>query len=379
MGRKSKAGSGIEAGASAPVAAVARLLDDALDQGASDVHLDPTPDGLAVRIRRDGALRPGTTLARSDSAQIVGRIKALAALLAYRTDVPQDGVLSHRRGAETVEVRVATYPTACGERIALRFPQRAAVPLLRDLGIAEDTRGHLEDALAHPDGVLLLTGPSGSGKTTTLYSALQHIAQGGHLRSMVSVEDPIERSLAGVVQTQVDPRVGLTTARALRSLLRQDPDVLLIGEIRDRETAATALEAGLTGHLVASTVHAGTAPLVFARLLDMGMEPFVLTSVVRGVLAQRLLRRRCGNDSQPCTGARTCRCEGTGLRGRCVLDQWLAMTPALRRAILDRADGEALTAAAVAGGMPTLRERGDALVRAGTTTPDEVDRVLGTS
>ena len=234
---------------------------------------------------------------------------------------------------------------------------------LEALGLPEPARKGLERALAQPEGVILLTGPSGSGKTTTLYSSLAHIREQSFSRSMVSVEDPVERRIPGVIQTEINAASGLDFATALRSLLRQDPDVLLLGEIRDRETAAIALEAGLTGHLVAATIHAGTAPQVFARLLEMGVEPFVATTAVRGVLAQRLVRRVAPG--------------GEGYQGRVLMAEWLEMGPRLRRAVLDRSDGDALSAAAAESGFPTLRDSAEQLIRSGVTTPEEVDRVLG--
>jgi type II secretory ATPase GspE/PulE/Tfp pilus assembly ATPase PilB-like protein len=303
---------------------------------------------------------------------IVGRLKALADLLAYRTDLPQEGRIPSDRCATGAEVRVATYPTLLGERVALRFDTPEGQPQgLAGLGLSEHALSGLKGAISEPEGVILLTGPSGSGKTTTLYSSLGDMLAAGDRRSIVTVEDPVERRIRGVTQTEVNPTAGLDFARALRSLLRQDPDVILVGEIRDRETAAIALEAGLTGHLVMSTVHAGTAPQVFARLLEMGIEPFVATTAVRGILAQRLMRRRCC--AEGCE-----RCHGSGYSGRLLVSEWVPMKGPLRKAVLARADGEALAAAAREGGYRPLREEANALVERGLTTVEEVDRVLGT-
>jgi general secretion pathway protein E len=300
---------------------------------------------------------------------VVGRLKALADLLAYRTDVPQEGRIPADRTGLRTEIRVATYPTVNGERVAVRLEASKGAPrAIADLGLPEAVRAQLERAFDQPEGVILLTGPSGSGKTTTLYAALARLtdessADGSRgRRAVMTVEDPVERRVAGVTQTQIDAAAGLTFSRALRSLLRQDPDVLLVGEIRDRETAAVALEAGLTGHLVASTIHAGRAPLVFARLLDLGVEPFAITTAVRGVLAQRLVRRVGPNGR---------------LAGRVLLAEWLPMSPPLRRAILDRGDGETFAAAAKESGATSLDEAAAALVREGVTTVEEVRRVLG--
>lgn len=260
--------------------------------------------------------------------------------------------------------------------MALRFEAPDGAPRsLAELGLDDRVREALTAAIEQPDGVILLTGPSGSGKTTTLYSCLRHLVDSGPERTIVTVEDPVERRIDGVVQTEVRAAAGLDFARALRSLLRQDPDVILVGEVRDRETAATALEAGLTGHLVASTVHAGSAAEVFARLLEMGVEPFVLTTTVRGVLAQRLLRRLCPADR--CAGDACATCDGTGYSGRALLVEWLPMHTALRAAVLERRDGVALAAAARDCGFETLRAAADRMVAQGITDAEEVRRVLG--
>jgi type II secretory ATPase GspE/PulE/Tfp pilus assembly ATPase PilB-like protein len=340
------------------VAVVERLLAEARARGASDLHLDPAEDGVEVTVRRDGVLERVEALQRDLGPRVVGRLKALAGLLAYRTDVPQEGRIAGPGG----EARVATFPTLLGERVAVRFDAQECEPgPLPALDLPPDTLAALARAIREPDGVVLLTGPAGSGKTTTLYSCLRELCAETPRRSLFTLEDPVERRIRGVTQTQVNPAAGLTFARALRSLLRQDPDVILVGEIRDRETAAIALEAGLTGHLVLTTIHAGTAPQVFARLLEMGVEPFVATTAVRGVLAQRLLRRR----------------EEGGYRGRAVAAEWLPMAAELRRTVLARGDGDALERAARAAGCRSLRDAAMALVQQGITDQTEVDRVLG--
>jgi general secretion pathway protein E len=339
------------------------LLRRATTAGASDLHLDPEASGVVVSMRCDGVLTVVDRLPASLGPRVVGRFKALADLLAYRSDLPQEGRIAAERTPLRVEARVATYPTVAGERVAVRLEASGgSVAVLESLGLPEVALRGLSAALDQPEGVVLLTGPSGSGKTSTLYAALARIASRSPRRAVVTVEDPVERRVTGVAQTEVHPAAGLTFARALRSLLRQDPDVILVGEIRDRETASVALEAGLTGHLVASTVHAGTAPLVFARLLDLGVEPFVLTSAVRGVLAQRLLRRSDG--------------EG-GYAGRVLVAEWLPVGEEVRRVVLARGDASALAAAAKETGVATLREAAADLVARGLTTEEEVDRVLG--
>jgi len=356
------------------VTAVESLLRAATERGASDVHLDPDEGAMRVRLRLDGVLVDADPLPSSIAAHVIGRLKALSGLLAYRTDVPQEGRIPADRSPTGAEVRVATYPTLLGERAALRLDVTDSIaPELTDLGLPEAALAGLQASVARPDGVVLLTGPSGSGKTTTLYAALRHLTRTDPGRSLMTLEDPIERRLPGVVQTEVSEAAGLDFARALRSLLRHDPDVLLVGEIRDRETAHIALEAGLTGHLVASTVHAGTASGVFARLLQMGVEPFVLTTAVSGVLAQRLLRRSCAKCE-----ARGCdECRGTGYTGRVIVAEWVELAPALREGILARADGADLAEAARDAGYDDLRSAATRLVAAGSTTTEEVNRVLG--
>jgi general secretion pathway protein E len=354
--------------------AVRRLLEQAVELGASDLHLCPDDGDLAVTARVDGVLLDLPSLPREIAPRVVGRLKTLADLLSYRTDVPQEGRIAADRSGIGHDVRVASYPTICGERVALRFDAPQAVDSIDALGLDAATLASLRAALDQPDGVILLTGPSGSGKTTTLYAGLRHLATADRRRSIVTVEDPVERRIRGVAQTEVNPASGLDFARALRSLLRQDPEVILVGEIRDRETAAIALEAGLTGHLVISTIHAGTAPQVFARLLEMGIEPFVITTAVRGVLAQRLLRSACGCDDD----RSTCdECGGAGYQGRRPAAEWLPMSSELREAILARADGDALDEAARNAGVRSLREAALAMAHAGVTTEQEVDRVLG--
>lgn len=355
---------------------VNELLRYAFDLAASDIHLVPVDHGLEVFVRHDGELdRVG--LIRPDLVPtVIGRLKVLADLLVYRTDIPQEGRIPRELSGLDSEVRVSSYPALMGEKIAVRLDaQRERKLDLSKLGFDRDTLLAIEHALQQPEGVVLLTGPSGSGKTTTLYACLKRLTTQTRRRTIVTVEDPVERRIDGVVQTEVNAHVGVTFGTALRSILRQDPDVLLLGEIRDHETAAVALEAGLTGHLVASTVHAGSAAQVFTRLIEMGIEPFAITSVVRGVLSQRLVRRLCtveARDHANC-GA----CQGSGFHGRTLIAEWLPMTEELRRAILARGDSEELAAAAALSGYEPLRSQADRLISNGITTQQEVLRVLG--
>jgi type II secretory ATPase GspE/PulE/Tfp pilus assembly ATPase PilB-like protein len=346
----------------AAVEAVDRLIREGNARGASDLHLDPTGSSLDVSWRVDGVLQAPEHLPGELAPRLAGRLKALADLLVWRTDVPQEGRIPADRSPIGQAVRVATFPALHGERIALRFetPEGGIHPLA-DLGLPEAALAGLRQALAEPEGVVLVTGPSGSGKTTTLYSALDHLVREPVRRSIVTIEDPVERHVAGVSQCHISRGAELGIASALRSMLRQDPDVLLVGEVRDRETASTVLEAGLTGHLVLSTIHAGTAAKVFARLLDLGLEPFAVTTAVRGVLAQRLVRRVTKD----------------GSAGRVLVAEWLTMGPALRRAVHAGGEGDALARAAARDGCLTLTTHARDLVARGVTTEAEIERVLG--
>lgn len=349
-----------ERSGSPAVAVVDRLLQTAWQERASDLHLDPDQGGMVVRMRKDGAIRSVETLPAPLAPNIVGRLKAMADLLVYRTDVPQEGRIPVERSKLGAEIRVTTYPVAHGERVSLRLvSHHEPLMTLERLGLEEPLLAAVRKTVEQPAGVLLLTGPSGSGKTTTLYACLHHLTHQERRRTIFTVEDPIERHVRGVTQTEVNEAAGIDFPTALRSILRQDPEVILIGEIRDRETAAIALEAGLTGHLALSTVHAGSSPLVFARLLEMGVEPFALTTVVRGVLNQRLCR-----PARPGTG-------------RVLLAEWLPMSKPLRAAILARADGDELCRVAAADGYQTLADAAAAAVALGRITPREVEHVLG--
>lgn len=270
-----------------PVRVVESLLREASARGASDLHVDPDSSGYRLKLRVAGQLEDWCVLRSGDAEQVVGRLKSLAQLLVYRSDLPQEGCIQSRIVEGCEEIRVSTYPALGGERVALRF-QEASSRRFAELGLSLDVAAELGAMLQGRDGVVLLTGPSGSGKSTTLYACLEEIRRADPSRSLVSVEDPIERRIDGVVQTELRPQAGLDGPAALRSLVRQDPDVLMIGEIRDAETARLAFDAGLTGHLVLSTLHAGSALQVLARLRGFGLEPFVTANTLRGVLSQRI-------------------------------------------------------------------------------------------
>ncbi|MCA8971930.1 MAG: Flp pilus assembly complex ATPase component TadA [Planctomycetes bacterium] len=308
--------------ASDPVAATLHLVEIATQMGASDLHLDPIPGGHRIRLRIPGGGHARGTLLdvgtlKGPSDRVVGRLKSIAQLLVYRQDLPQEGCIPRGalEGLHVPEIRVSTYPAQDGERVALRFG--TAEPLaLCDLGFGDAVMAEITRVLDDARGVVLVTGPSGSGKTTTLYACLDRLANAGVSRSILTIEDPIERRIEGLVQTSLCEAIGLDGSAALRSLMRQDPEVLMVGEVRDASTAALVLEAGLTGHLVLSTLHAGGPEQVLARLFCFGLEPFAIGHALRGILSQRLVHH-----------------EG----GSCIEGTWLGLDDALQEAIRARA------------------------------------------
>lgn len=352
------------------------ILLDAIRRSASDIHLEPTHRAVEVRYRLDGVLQPVATLSRELAPNLVARLKVLADLLTYRLDIPQEGSIRHDQHRYGTDLRVSTFPTIHGEKVVVRIFQDGAQALdLEQLGLTPGLQAALVQLLRERTGAIFLTGPSGSGKTTTIYACLRHLVRtesGG--RHIVTIEDPVEQVIEGVSQSQARPGTEFDFARGLRSVLRQDPEVIMIGEVRDRETAATVVEAALTGHLVISTLHAGSACGVVGRLLEMGIEPYLLTSGLKAILNQRLVRRRC----ERCGGAGGCeRCGGTGYHGRLLLAELLTLQAPLRQAILDRADTVTLDAAARLQGGNTLRTAADEAVAADRTTAAEIERVLG--
>jgi len=343
------------------------LLARSRTRGASDLHLEPTATALVARLRVDGVLENLTVLPSELAPNVVARCKVLSGLLTYKNDVPQEGGFRDAGG----EGRVSTFPTVHGEKVVVRFFQAGQVLSLGQLQFSEVVLAGLTKALSRRDGMVLVTGPAGSGKTTTLYACLDRLARAG--RQVSTLEDPVERELAGVTQSSIQPSAGFDFARGLRSLLRQDPEVLLIGEIRDRETAEISLEASLTGHLLLATLHAGTASGAAGRLLDMGLEPYLLTGALQGILHQRLVRQRC------CCGKGTgCEdCRQTGWLGRRPVAEWLEPGNAFRAAILVRADSGSLEEAAIRDKMVPLRAEAQAAIDAGWTVTEEIRRVFG--
>lgn len=374
--------------------AVESLLAEAIDLQASDVHLLPGDGGLELIYRVDGVLRPAAVFPAELAPNLVARLKVLADLLTYRSDVPQEGRI--RFEGRDVELRLSTFPTLHGEKAVVRvFGGAGRYQRLADLGLPEEVARPLGRLLGETSGSILVTGPAGSGKTTTLYAALREIAATGSVpRSLVSLEDPVEVAVPGVAQTQVQPSQGFDLGTALRFVLRQDPEVIMVGEIRDRATAEASFQASLTGHLVLSTFHAGSAAEAVGRLSDMGIEPYILRSSLLAVLNQRLFRRlcRCSRESDapadalglpvaPVRVAVGCQqCRGTGYRGRLLVVEMLTVDRSeLGRAILSRGDTAKLERLAREAGMVDRWQRACDVLRAGETDPAEVRRVLGWS
>ncbi|MBI4613921.1 MAG: type II/IV secretion system protein [Planctomycetes bacterium] len=372
-----------------PSVLVSICLAGAITAGASDVHFEPVEGGIYVRFRLDGVLHGVAKLPPGLAAPVVARLKVLSGLATYRTDVPQDGRVHGDGFASGADLRLSTYPTVRGEKAVVRIHGAdASDPDLAGLGLSRVAREALEAALSRRDGLIVLTGPAGSGKTTTIYAAIRHmLARDPVGRQIVTIEDPVERLLPGITQTEVQPALGLTWERCLRSILRQDPEVVVVGEVRDRETAALAGQAALSGHLVLTTLHAGSAAGIFARLVEMGVEPHVVTSTVRVALAQRLARRLCrecrrataGPDGAPgpWTAPGCPACWQTGFRGRIPVDEVLTLTRRMREAVLASADTTELRERAREDGFADLSARGEELVAAGETSPEELARVLG--
>jgi general secretion pathway protein E len=374
------------------------LLQRAITARASDIHIEPFEQQLKVRYRVDGVLRDVESPPAKSQSAVVSRIKILAKLDIAERRLPQDGRIKLRFDGQSYDIRVSTLPTMHGESVVMRILDNASISLdFSQMGFDEDILTPFLQAIDQPHGVVLVTGPTGSGKTTSLYTALQRLNTGG--RKIMTVEDPVEYQLNGVNQIQVQPKIGLSFANALRSILRQDPDVIMIGEMRDLETASIAVQAALTGHLVISTLHTNDAPGSIARLLDMGVEDYLLTSAINAILAQRLLRRLCSqchsvyeaplglikqlglqrlsqDDPLLLYRAQGCEsCDYTGYQGRVAIHQMLTMNDAVSSAVVGKLSQEKLVAAAAEQGMNTLQFDGLKKALAGITTIEEVLRV----
>jgi type IV pilus assembly protein PilB len=375
------------------------IIADAVGRGASDIHFDPGRDGMRVRFRIDGVAVDSATVPRRLASGVVSRIKIMAELDIAERRTPQDGRIGLTVDGRPIDIRVATLPVVNGESVVVRIlDKQAFVADLDLLGMAPAHRALLSRSLKQLHGAVLVTGPTGAGKTTTLYAALNDINTPD--RTIITIEDPVEYELDGVKQVQVNLAAGLTFVRGLRSMIRNDPDVLMVGEIRDRETAQTAIESALTGHLVLSTLHTNDAPMAPVRLIDMGIEPFLVATGVECVIAQRLARRLCEECRRPARvgieelrssgfhhavgeidayEAVGCgRCGGIGYRGRIGIYEVMPLSKELRTLILRKASSEEIAAAAVSAGMRRLREDGLDKVRQGITSIPEMLRVIGT-
>lgn len=370
------------------------LIAEAVKTKASDIHLEPFENRLSVRLRIDGVLTEVASLAARLAPYLVSRIKVMARLDIAEKRIPQDGRLSLKLGDRTFDVRVSTLPSRHGERVVLRLLDAAQAHLtLTDLGMQPSVHEGMADLLSEPNGIILVTGPTGSGKTTTLYASLALLND--QSRNIMTVEDPVEYALDGVSQTQVNTKVGMTFASGLRAILRQDPDVVMVGEIRDMETAEMAIQASLTGHLVLSTVHTNSAVAAVTRLRDMGVEPFLLASTVKGIMAQRLVRKLCPDCKQPAHNEALLReqlgiqeneaaslyepagcpsCGGKGYSGRVGIYELVKIDDHLQRLIQEGASEQDMAAYAFQK-SDTLAEAGRALVLKGETTVEEVMRV----
>ncbi len=369
------------------------IIAQAVQQGASDIHISPEEGEARVLFRVDGVLAPAATIRRRMVPGVVSRIKIMGDLDIAEKRVPQDGRFALTVEGRRVDIRVVSLPLVHGEAVVLRILDKGVtVESLQSLGMAPDELNRFEHAIAKPNGAILVTGPTGSGKSTTLYGALNVLNDGE--RSILTIEDPVEQRIAGVKQMQIAPKAGVTFDVGLRSMLRADPDVIMVGEIRDRETAHIAVEAALTGHLVLSTLHTRDAPSALGRLLDMGIEPFLISSAIDCIVAQRLVRKLCTHcrapqqlsetvlaehglpdDAQPFEAVGCSRCGGSGYRGRVGLYEVMSVGERIRALVLEHGSVDDIATVAESEGMARLREDGLAKVRAGLTSIAEIERM----
>ena len=370
------------------------ILEQAVYEGASDIHIEPLENRVRVRYRVDGVLHQVHSAPKNAQLALVSRLKILANLNIAERRLPQDGRFRMIMQGRRVDFRVSTLPSTHGEKVVLRILDRKENVTLEQLGLEPDELDKIRGLLNKAHGIVLVTGPTGSGKTTTLYSALQELDR--EALNIVTLEDPVEYELEGITQSQVNPKIGLTFASGLRSILRQDPDVVMVGEIRDRETAEIAIHAALTGHLVLSTLHTNDSAGAMTRLVDMGIEPYLISSSVVGVVAQRLVRKICSNCAEQfkpskalvtslglplnadytfARGKGCNACKQTGYKGRVGIYEILVTNDEIRDLVLQNAPATAIAAAARENGMRTLREAGLRKVMQGLTTVEEVLRV----
>jgi general secretion pathway protein E len=388
----------LEASDEAPVIRLVNLvLFQAVKERASDIHIEPFQKELKVRYRIDGILYNRLSPPRRYQPAIVSRLKVMAKLDIAEKRLPQDGRIPVKIADRDIDIRVSIIPTSFGERVVLRLLDKNSAHFgLEEIGLSPDHLKTLEELIRRPNGILFVTGPTGSGKTTTLYAALSRINSPD--KNIVTIEDPVEYQLFGIAQIQVNPKIGLTFAHGLRSILRHDPDVILVGEVRDVETAEIAIQAAMTGHLVFSTLHTNDAASAVTRLIDMGIEPFRIASVIRAIAAQRLVRVLCpecreeytpepealrdaGLDPAGVQGRKVFRgrgcpsCAGTGYRGRTAIYEILRVSETIRQLIMKKADSATIARHALEEGMKSLRGDGAEKVLAGVTTLEELARV----
>ncbi|MBL7995247.1 type II secretion system ATPase GspE [bacterium] len=371
------------------------IISAAVKEGASDIHVEPEDKHLLVRFRIDGIMKESFVLDKHLQSALLSRFKIMSGLDIAEKRLPQDGRFQTRIGERTIDFRISSFPTVNGENIVMRILDKGSVLVsLQDLGFDKNTMIFFDELIHRPNGIILVTGPTGSGKTTTLYSALSSINSID--KNIITVEDPIEYRLDLIRQCQINSKIGLTFAAGLRSILRQDPDVIMVGEIRDKETAHIAVESALTGHLVFSTLHTNDAPSAINRLTDMGIEPFLTASAVSGILAQRLVRKLCPKCKEKFTPDETIlktlnvrtagshaiyrpkgcpHCKDKGYKGRLAIYELLMVNEDIKKLTMERASSGKIKDAAIENGMRTLRQDGIAKVLQGLTTVEEVLRV----
>ena len=371
---------------------VERLIATAASEGASDIHVEPAPDALGIRLRVDGTFRDLVSFPATFAPALLSRIKVLGGMDIAERRLPQDGRFSATFGDRRIDLRSATYPTMCGERAVLRLLDHAALRLqLSGIGMPPELLQRYRSLTRRPEGIILITGPTGSGKTSTLYATLTELVE--LKKNIITIENPVEYSVRGVSQGQTHEKAGFTFAKGLRAILRQDPDIIMLGEIRDAETLQTACEASLTGHLVLSTLHTNSAVASVTRLVEMGLEPYLLASSALGFIAQRLVRRVCGMCRKPFPtsaaertlfpsisetlwrGVGCDNCRGTGYKGRIGVFEMVVMTDELRQLVLGGASEGAMLESAKRNGTRTLGEETLAKVNEGLTTLEEVVHV----
>ncbi len=378
------------------VALVDRIIREAVRRGASDIHLEPTETGLRIRFRVDGALQDHQFVEHASMAQFISRIKVIGHIDIAENRIPHDGKFSLMLDNRSIDFRVSTFPTLYGEKVVIRILDRSRTMIaLESLGFFNSMMQQFKDLLCNPSGFFLVTGPTGSGKTTTLYAALSHLHSPE--KNIITLEDPVEYHVTGITQGHIHPAAGFSFGRGLRALLRQDPDIVMVGEVRDHETANIALEAALTGHLVLSTIHTTDAPSVIIRLMDMGIEPFLINAALSGVLSQRLARKLCqhcryqriptdqekfilGKYQQEIVQvyeAKGCdRCYNLGYAGRVGIFELLVVTPVLRDLIVQQPNIDQIQAQARADGMLSLITDGLEKVKNGLISLQELIKVV---